>query len=94
MGMGQAVPSLSVLAGDEVMSLLGAGIWVESFSGREVSRPKPVGSIVSQHNEELQESPMIMASTRASREEQDALCPCILGDTVGLLPCPEKQPGP
>lgn len=53
--MGQAVPTLSVLAGDEVPSLLGAGIRVEGFGGREVGGPKPVGSVISQHNEELQE---------------------------------------
>lgn len=92
--MGQAVPTLSVLAGDEVPSLLGTGIWVEGLGGGDMSGPKPVGSVISQHDEELQESPTVMASTRASQEEQDAWRPCIPGETVGLLPCLGKQPVP
>lgn len=92
--MGQAVPSLSVLARDEVPSLLGTGIRVEGLSSREVSCPKPICSVISEHDEELQESPMVMVSTRASLEEQDARHPCVPGETVGVLPCLGKQPGP
>lgn len=76
-GMGQAVPSLPVLAVDKVPSLLSTGIWVESLGGGKASSPKPVGSVISQHDEKLQESPTVTVSTRASREEQGAWCPCI-----------------
>lgn len=66
-GVGQAVPSLSVLAGDEVPSLLGAAVRGDGLGGGEPSGPEPVGSVISQHDEELWESPMVMASPRASR---------------------------
>jgi len=92
--MGQAVPSLAVLAGDEAPSLLSTGIGVEGLSSGEAGGPKPVGSVISKHNEELQESVMVMVSTRVSQEEQDAQRPCVLREAVGLLPCPGKQTGP
>lgn len=63
--MGQAVPPIPVLAGDEVPSLLSAGIWMEDFCGRDVGSPKSVGSVIAQHNEELWERPAI--SSRQSR---------------------------
>lgn len=63
--MGQAVPPISVLAGDEVPSLLSAGIWVENLCGRDAGSPKSVGSVIAQHNEELWERPEV--SSRQSR---------------------------
>lgn len=64
MGMGQAVPPVPVLAGDEVPSLLSAGIRVESLGGGEAGSPKSVGSVIAQHDEELRESPTVRASSR------------------------------
>lgn len=63
--MRQAVPPIPVLAGDEVPSLLSAGIWVEDLCGRDAGSPKSVGSVIAQHNEELWERPVI--SSRQSR---------------------------
>lgn len=63
-GMGQAVPPVPVLAGDEVPSLLCAGVWVESLGGGEAGSPESVGSVIAQHDEELGESPTVRASSR------------------------------
>lgn len=87
-GVGQAVPSLSVLAGDEVPSLLGAAVRGDGLGGGEPSGPEPVGSVISQHDEELWESPMVMASPRASGRSRIPSAPASRGRLWGC--CPDR----
>lgn len=70
LGVGQAVPSLPVLAGDEFPSLLGAALRGDGLAGGEPSGPEPVGSVIAQHDEELWESPVVTASPRVSRRSR------------------------
>ncbi len=48
-----AVFALAVFCGDEAASLLAAAVQVQGLAGRDVRRPKLIGSFVSESEEQL-----------------------------------------